>query len=93
MEADQDGQYTIPVDIWTVCSYLFELTTGLKGVPQDRHRRQAIVALREKRLAGRIRYSYWWEIGYMLANALTKHDANDQALWGLLSEGWWSVER
>ena len=27
----------------------------------------------------------------MIANALTKHDPNDQSLWDLLTEGWWSI--
>ena len=74
MEADLNGLYDIPVDVWTDCLDLLELTTGVKGVPQDRHQRLAILALREKRLAGRIRLSYWVETDYMLANALTKHD-------------------
>ena len=52
----------------------------------------AILALREKRLAGRIRLSYWVETDYMLANALTKHDANDEALWNLLNHGWWQID-
>ena len=68
-----------------------ELTTGLKGVPQDRHQRLAILALREKRLAGRIRLSHWVETIYMIANALTKHDPNDPCLWDLLTSGTWKI--
>ena len=52
METDLSGQYAIPVDAYTDRLDLLELTTGLKGVPQDRHQRLAILALREKRLAG-----------------------------------------
>ena len=59
MDRDLSGQYVVPVDAYTDCLDLLELTTGLKGVPQDRHQRLAILALREKRLAGRIRLSYW----------------------------------
>ena len=44
-----------------------------------------------RRLAGRIRLSYWVETIYMIANALTKHDPMDQSLWELLTEGWWSI--
>ena len=81
MEADLDGQYTIPVYAYTDCLDLLELTTGLKGVPQDRHQRLAILALREKRLAGRIRLSYWVETAYMLANALTDSRAPTRTLY------------
>ena len=56
------------------------------------HQRLAILALREKRLASRIRLSYWVETDYMLANALTKHDANDACLWNLLTKGWWQID-
>ena len=92
MEADLNGQYDVPVDSWTDCLDLLELTTGLKGVPQDRHQRLAMLALREKRLAGRIRLSYWCETEFMLADALTKHVGNDQSLWDPLNEGLWIID-
>ena len=91
MQADQDGKYVAPVDSYTDCLDLSEFTTGLKGVPHDRHQRLAILALREKRLAGRIRLSYWVETIYMIANALTKHDPNDQCLWDVLTSGTWHI--
>ena len=50
MEADHSGLYVIPVDCYTDCLDLLELTTGLNGVPQDRHQRLAILALRENDL-------------------------------------------
>ena len=91
MEADVQGEYTVPVDSWTDCLDLLELTTGLKGVPQDRHQRLAILALREKRVAGRIRLSYWMQTDWMIANALTKHDANCPTMWDLLTKGRWDI--
>ena len=91
MQADLEGRSVVPVDSYTDCLDLLELTTGLKGVPQDRHQRLAILALREKRLAGRIRLSYWVETCYMIANALTKHDPNDECLWSLLTSGTWFI--
>ena len=48
MECDLEGRYAVPVDSYTDCLDLLELTTGLKGVPQDRHQRLAILALRGK---------------------------------------------
>ena len=35
--------------------------------------------------------SYWVEAIYMIANALTKHDPNDQCLWDLLMSGTWNI--
>ena len=52
----------------------------------------AILALREKRLAGRIRLLTCFETAYMLANALTNHDSNDQCLWDLLNHGIWRID-
>ena len=91
MEADLAGLYTVPVDSWTDCLDLLELTTGLKGVPQDRHQRLAILALREKRVAGIIRLSYWMQTDWMIANALTTHDPNCITMWELLTEGCWRI--
>ena len=92
MDYDLDGRYEVPVDSWTDCLDLMELTTGLKGVPQDRHQRLAILALREKRVAGRIRLSYWMQTDWMIANALTKHDPNCPTMWELLTAGRWQIE-
>ena len=87
MDYDLDGRYEVPVDSWTDCLDLIELTTGLKGVPQDRHQRLAILALREKLVSGRARLSYWTQTDWMIASALTKHDPNCQTSWQFLTEG------
>jgi len=47
--------------------------------------------LREKRVAGRVRLSYWMQTDWMIANALTKHDPNCQTMWELLTEGSWNI--
>ena len=91
MEIDLMDEYTVPVDSWTDCLDLLELTTGLKGVPQDRHQRLAILALREKRVAGRVRLSGGCQTEWMVASALTKHDPNCHTMWALLTEGVWRV--
>ena len=91
MEADLQGESAVPVDSWTDCLDLLELTTRLKGVPQDRHQRLAILALREKRVAGRIRFSYWMQTEWMIATALTKHDPNCITMWDLLTKGRWDI--
>eukprot|EP00959_Pyramimonas_sp_CCMP1952_P224963 4703988-Pyramimonas_sp.AAC.1 len=49
IEADADACYGIPIDTMTDCRDLYELCTGMKGVPQDRSQRLIIVSLREKR--------------------------------------------
>ena len=51
----------------------------------------AILALREKRVAWRVRLSYWCQTEWMVANALTKHDPDCHTMWTQLTEGVWRV--
>eukprot|EP00959_Pyramimonas_sp_CCMP1952_P113484 2371955-Pyramimonas_sp.AAC.1 len=66
------GQYVVPIGRLTDCKDMFELVTGLKGVPQDRQQRLAIMALREERVTGRVRYTIHIPTDVMLSDALTK---------------------
>eukprot|EP00959_Pyramimonas_sp_CCMP1952_P399540 8371310-Pyramimonas_sp.AAC.1 len=51
---------------------MFELVTGLKGVPQDRQQRLAVMALGEERMTGRVRHTVHIPTDVMLSDALTK---------------------
>ena len=51
---------------------LFELVTGARGLSSDKNQRLVIVALREDRMARRIRSFQHWPTTIMLADALTK---------------------
>ena len=66
------GQYVVAIDHLTDCKDMFELVTGLKGVPQDRQQRLAIMALREERMTGRGRNTLHIPTDVMLSDALTK---------------------
>ena len=47
MLVNQNGSYELPIDHLTDCKDVFELVTGLKGVPPDKQQRLPIMALRE----------------------------------------------
>ena len=62
----------IAVDHVTDCMDLFELVTGARGVSSDKSQRVAILALREDRMLGRVRYWLHFPTRAMIADALTK---------------------
>ena len=72
IDMNERGQYIIPVDHLTDCKDLYELVTGLKGVPQDKQQRLPVMALREERLAGRVRWTGHIPTDVMVADGLTK---------------------
>ena len=76
----------IPVDCMTDCRDLWELTCGTKTLPQDRSQRIYILAHREARLAGRLRWLIWVPTASMTADAFTKVMVSP-ALLLLLSSG------
>eukprot|EP00959_Pyramimonas_sp_CCMP1952_P347627 7281570-Pyramimonas_sp.AAC.1 len=67
-----EGRAMIPIDIVTDCYDLYQVTTGLKGIPVDKTQRLTIFSLREDRLSGRIRMIYHWPTEIMIMDALTK---------------------
>ena len=77
----------MPADVETDCNDLFELCTGVRGVPQDRTQRLIIMSLREKRCTGKIRNLIWVDPRDMLANCLTKHEAQPNQLYGFMRSG------
>ena len=68
----ENNLYILPCDMTTDCMDLFELVCGIKGVPNDKSQRLAIMVLREDRLAGRIRHFAHMPTANMLADGLTK---------------------
>ena len=56
IEIQEAGAWMVPIDHFTDCRDLFHLVVGEKGVPQDRYQRLYILALREDRIKGTIRY-------------------------------------
>ena len=62
----------LPIDAYTDCRDFYSLTTGGSALPQDRSQRVYILAHREARLAGRLRWMILIPTQCMLADALTK---------------------
>ena len=71
---------------------VFELCCGKRGVPQDKSQKLLILSLREKRLQGKIRRSYWINTLSMTANPLTKYDPSMPSFVVLIEEGYLSFE-
>eukprot|EP00959_Pyramimonas_sp_CCMP1952_P196812 4115327-Pyramimonas_sp.AAC.1 len=65
---------------------MFELVTGLKGVPQDRQQRLAVMALGEERMTGRMGFTIHIPTDVMLRDALTKPGMFPQLMY-LLTTG------
>ena len=61
-----------PVDVHTDCRDFYELTTGSRTLPQDKSQRLYIMAHREARASGRIRWTILTPTECMTADALTK---------------------
>lgn len=71
-EYQEGGSPLFPVDTATDCRDFFELCTGAKAIPQDKLQRLYILAFKEARVTGRIRYFMLVPTNYMLADPLTK---------------------
>ncbi|CAJ1452331.1 unnamed protein product [Effrenium voratum] len=65
------GDMNMPLDMYTDCKDYFSLVTGT-SLPQDRTQRLYVLAVRESRIAGRIRLTCLVPTEYMTADALTK---------------------
>ena len=71
-EYQEQGSTVFPVDTATDCRDFFELCTGARSVPQDKLQRLYILAFKEARATGRLRYIILTPTEYMLADGLTK---------------------
>ena len=68
----ENGSDLFPADFSTDCKDYWELCTGAKAVPQDKQQRLYVLAIKEARVTGRIRYMILTPTEYMLADPLTK---------------------
>ena len=91
IETQDNVSFCVPIDHWTDCRDFFELSVGLKGVPQDRHQRLYVLAIREDRLRGFIRRFFWCPTSAMVADGLTKSMISE-ILYDLITYGYWRVE-
>ena len=82
----ETGVPFLPVDAMTDCKDFYSLTTGGSALPQDRSERVYILAHREARLCGRLRWVILVPTQSMVADALTKPMLSKQLL-HLLSTG------
>jgi hypothetical protein len=71
---------------------VFELCCGKRGVPQDKSQKLIVLSLREKRLQGKIRRSYWATSLSMTADPLKKYDPSMPSFVILIEEGYLSFE-
>ena len=68
----ENGSDLFPADFSTDCKGYWELCAGAKAVPQDKQQRLYVLAIKEARVTGRIRYMILTPTEYMLADPLTK---------------------
>ena len=76
----EKGVPFLPVDAYTDCRDFLSLTTGSASLPQDKSQRIYILAHREARLSGRLRWVIIVPTQSMLADALTKVMISKQLL-------------
>ena len=60
------------MDHVTDCMDFYELVTNMKGLSSDKSQRVAVLAIREDRMVGRIRFIMHWPTKAMVADGLTK---------------------
>ena len=83
----EQGSSLFPVDSATDCRDFFELATGERSVPQDKLQRLYVLAFKEARATGRIRFLMLTPTEFMLADGLTKV-MNPPKLFQFLSTGY-----
>ena len=72
----EDGIHPIQIDHVMDCADMFDFIPGVRAIPQDRHQRLYVMALREDRFTGKIRYCFLVPTNCMTADALTKSMAS-----------------
>ena len=72
LRAQETGLPHLPVDDFTDCRDFFELASGDKSISQDKGQRLYILAFREARLHGRVRWLVLTPTECMTADGLTK---------------------
>ena len=72
LAVQERGNSWFPLDSHTDCKDFYELTTGLRSMPADKSQRLYILAHREARASGRLRWVILTPTEAMTADALTK---------------------
>ena len=72
LDIQERGSVYFPVDAHTDCRDFYELATGTRTLPQDKSQRLYIMAHREARAQGRVRWLILTPTECMTADALTK---------------------
>ena len=72
IEIQESGHPNLPMDFYGDCRDLFELVTGERTLPQDKTQRLYVLAVKEARLSGRLRYVNLVPTQSMTADCLTK---------------------
>ena len=72
MNVNNTAAFVMPIDHYTDCYDLFQLTCGLKGVPTDKTQRLAVLSIREDRISGRVRNFIHVPTNCMVMDGLTK---------------------
>ena len=92
LDLQEKGLVPIPHDHVIDCMDLWELSCGLRGIPQDKSQRLGVLHIREERRQLRLRRLYHLPTAYMLADMLTKREgADSKTLLQLASSGFWNV--
>ena len=86
IQVQEEGDPKLPIDFYGDCRDLFELTTGLRTLPQDKSQRLYILSLKECRLSGRMRLLTLIPTQCMTSDSLTKPMIHDSML-NLLTTG------
>jgi hypothetical protein len=93
MDLVDNSLLPFPHDHFVDCMDLWELTCGIKGIPQDKGQRLGILAIREERRSLRLRRLYHVRTHWMLCDQLTKHSGYvSKSLLEFLTSGYWTVE-
>ena len=92
LDVQESGTVPLPVDSFIDCMDLWELSCGLKGIPQDKSQRLRVLSIREERRCLRLRRLYHIRIRWMCADQLTKVSGQDsKELFRLVSSGYYVI--
>ena len=72
LAVQENGCTWFPADSHTDCKDFYELSTGARAIPQDKSQRLYLIAHREARASGRLRWLILTPTQCMTADALTK---------------------
>ena len=92
-EITDTGALPYPCDHYIECMDLWELSCGMRGIPQDKSQRLGILSMREERRSERLRRLLHVRTKWRVCDYLTKREgADSKSLLELLSCGIWSID-